>query len=223
MATSTKGRMSEQVMLRLGGGRIGAAIKFHPKEISLALEQQLNKMLRMEYLQVNIPMGEMIPNGASVASYDNILVSKYKNVSMSLLPAIPLKLPRGMGVFQIYDPNDVNCEFIPEEMGQESMLLSQPLLNDLITKTRYQWYGDRVLYNKDLTLPNETVYVSMRLVVLDISQYDDWTILPITSEQEADAIDAVYQKYMNEPIPDKLVDPGNKEQRNVPVNQQSQP
>src|ERR1044072_1643917 len=221
MATTTKYRIAEQVVRMLNGGNIPAAAKVKIPEVKIAVEQVLNKLLKMEYLNLNIPSAEMIPNGASVATYEDIPVVQYGTRSKSTLPAMPLKLPRGIGVYQIFDPANVDCLFIPLEMGQLGFLKSQPLLNNLLGQVGYEWYGMDIIYSTDLTQP-DPVTVTMRLVVLDISHYSDYDILPIPSDMEYDVIQEVYKLFANEPIADKLVDSGVKEQKGVPINQQMQ-
>lgn len=220
MAT-TKYKIAEQCVRIFNGGEIPVATKLKINEAKLAVEQVLNKMLKMEYLNTNIPMAEMIPNGAAIATYEGIEVVQYGTKSKSTLPAMPLKLPRGIGVYQIFDPANLDCPFIPLEMGQQCLLSSQPLINNLLEQTGYEWYGMDIIYTKDLTQPTP-IEVTMRLVVLDISQYTDWDILPIPAEMEWDVIGEVLKLYMPEPVADKLVESGRAEVRNIPVNQQRQ-
>lgn len=220
MAT-TRAKIAEQIMNLLSGGRIGSASKFHINEIKIAVSQVANSLLKMEYFKVNVPMQEMIPNGAAIATYDNIVVTQYKNASKSVLPAYPLKLPRNMGVYEIFDPADMNSQFIPVEPGMISLIQNQPLLSDLFGYTAFTTYGTDVIYSKDLTVPDTTVYVTIRLVVLDITQYTDWDVLPLLPEQEWQIIQEVYKIYSTEPMPAKLVDPGLK-QEGTPLIQQIQ-
>lgn len=220
MAT-TKYKLAEQVVRLLNGGEIPVATKVKINEVKIAVEQVVNKMLKMEYLNVNIPSQEYIPNGASIATYENIAVVQQGTRSKSTLPAMPLKLPRGIGVYQIFDPANMDCPFIPLEMGQYGLLKSQPLINDLLGWTGYEWYGMDIIYTKDLTQPSP-VSVTMRLVVLDIREYSDYDILPVPADMEWDIIQEVYKIFATEPVGDKLVDSGVNEQRNVPINQQQQ-
>lgn len=221
MAT-TKQRIADEILNILSGGRVGSGTKFHINEIKISVAQVANQLLKMEYLQVNIPMGEMIPNGAAIATYENILITQYKNVSKITLPCYPLKLPRGIGVYQIFNPNDVNSLFIPVEPGMIGLIQSQPVLNTLLGYTAYEPYGTDVIFSKDLSIPNTAVYVTVRLVVLDITQYSDWDPLPLGPEQEWQIKAEVLKIYSAEPITDKLVDPGTKEESKVPTNQQAQ-
>lgn len=220
MAT-TKYKLAEQVVRLLNGGEIPVSTKVKINEAKLAVEQVLNKLLKMEYLNVNIPSYEMIPNGASVATYEGIEVIQYGTRSKSTLPAMPLKLPRGIGVYQIFDPANPDCPFIPLEMGQLGLLKSQPLINNLLGQVGYEWYGTDIIYTTDLTQP-DPIEVTMRLVVLDISQYSDYDILPVPADMEWDIVQEVYKLFATEPVADKLVDSGVNEQKGVPVTQQMQ-
>lgn len=220
MAT-TKYRLAEQVVRIFNGGEIPVATKLKINEAKIAVEQCLNKILKMEYLNTNIPFGEMIPNGAAIATYEGIAVEQYGTRSKSTLPAMPLKLPRGIGVYQIFDPANMDCPFIPLEMGQQGLLSTQPLINNLLGQVGYEWYGMDIIYTTDLTQP-DPIEVTMRLVVLDITQYTDWDILPIPPEMEMDVITEVLKLYGAEPVADKLNESRSAEQRNTPVNEQRQ-
>lgn len=220
MAT-TKYKIAEQAVRILNGGEIPVASKVKILEAKLAVEQVVNKLLKMEYLNINIPSMELIPNGASVATYTGITVEQYGTRSKSTLPAMPIKLPRGIGVYQIFDPANMECPFIPLEMGQFGLLQSQPLINNLLGQVGYEWYGMDIVYTTDLTQPSP-IEVTMRLVVLDISQYSDYDILPLPPDMEMEAVQEVVKLFAGEPVADKLVDPNSNNQVNVPAQQQQQ-
>jgi len=218
---TTKYKIAEQVVRLLNGGEIPVASKVKIREVMLAVAQVVNKMLKMEYLNVNIPSAELIPNGASIATYEGIEVEQYGTRSKSTIPAMPLKLPRGIGIYQIFDPANMDCPFIPLEMGQWGLLQSQPLINDLLGQVGYEWYGTDVVFTRDLTQP-DPIELTFRLVVLDMSQYSDFDIIPVPADMEADVIQEVYKLFASEPVSDKLVDPGSNNQINVPAQQQVQ-
>ncbi len=220
MAT-TKYKLAEQCVRILNGGEIPVASKVKINEAKIAVEQVLNKMLKMEYLNLNIPTAELIPNGASVATYEGIEVTQYGTRSKSVLPAMPLKLPRGIGLYQIFDPANMDCPFIPLEMGQYGLLQNQPLINNLLGQVGYEWYGTDIIYTTDLTQPTP-IEVTIRLVVLDIGQYSDYDILPVPADMEWEIVQEVVRLYSAEPVGDKLVDPNSNEQVNVPIQQQMQ-
>jgi len=64
--------------------------------------------------------------------------------------------------------------------------------------------------------------LAMRLAIMDISQYDDFTVLPVPPEYEWQIITEVYKMYSSQPIPSKLVDGTVAEDKGVPLNQQKQ-
>ena len=133
-----------------------------------------------------------------------------------------------MGVFSIYPKYELNGnyeldkEFIPVQMGQSALLKSQPMINDLLGQVGYEVFGDSVIFTKDIKTMFPDVVLAMRLVIMDVSQYGDYDMLPILPEQEWDIKQAVIEMYSKEPIPDKVVDSSVKERKDVPINEQRQ-
>jgi hypothetical protein len=218
----SKYRIAEECMRLLAGGRVGSGSKWHIREIIISVAQVANQLLKIEYMQTNMPMGEMIPSGCCLGQYDNLPAVKYKNVSAITLPVAPIRLPRDMGCFSIFPTDDPSAEFIPLQNGQENLILSQGLLSQIGGSIGYTRYGLLVQLTADITIPNVVVNVSARLAVLDFTAYNDYAPLPLTADHEWAIKKEVVQLYGGEPIPDKLVDPGVKESRNIPVNKQSQ-
>jgi hypothetical protein len=177
-------------------------------------------------MNVNREMAERIPNGCVLALYEDISVSQYNGKSMALLPIKPMKLPRNIGVWAIYPKWETNGhydfdrEFIPLQMGQGGLLKSQRLISDLLGQVGYEVFGDKVIFTKDLKSISQDVVLAMRLMILDIDQYDDWDMLPIPPEMEYDVVMAVVDMYKGQGIPDKTVDPAVSEQKDVPITQQ---
>ena len=183
MAVVTIYRLAEETLRLIAGGDPDVASKVHINELKISVAQVANSLLKAEYFSTNIPTREMIPNGAMLGLYEHILVEKWHDRSRAKLPIKPIRLPRDIGVYAVFPEGFPDNEFIPTEMGQASMVSTQPLLSNLLTNGR-EVYGDYVVFNADLTLPNTNYYVSMRLVILDISLYSDYDVLPITPELE---------------------------------------
>lgn len=215
-------RLAEEILKMLSGGKIPVATGVSINEIKIAIAQVCNQLLKVDYIQVNSRAGEAIPNGSVIGYYPNIVVEKWKNKSRAKLPIKPIKLPRDMGVWSVFISDSPDVEFIPLQMGQWSLLQSQPLLNNLLGQIGRETYGDYVIFTKDITIPGQEVTVDMRLVVMDFSLYDDYSILPILPEMEWQIKQEVVKMYGGEPIPDKTVDPSVNEQKNIPVTQQRQ-
>lgn len=104
MATNKK-KIVEQVMRRLNSGDPSVASKVHPKEVEEAVMQVINSMLRPQFFDT-LNTGETIPEGSVLATYENVPVVAWNGVSKSTLPAIPVSLPKNMGVWRIA-PNAV--------------------------------------------------------------------------------------------------------------------
>lgn len=230
MAIVTIGRLAEEIKKLLDGGNPPLAAAVSYGEIKISIGQVCNSLLKTEYLQVNAPMREVIPNGSVLGLYEGIAVTSYNGKSKCTLPVKPLKLPRNMGVFAIYPKYrnidsgyDLDNEYIPLQMGQAGLIKSQLMINDLLGQVGYEVFGNEVVFTKDIKQQFTEIKVAMRLAIMDISQYGDYDILPILPEQEWQVKQEVWKMYSQEPIPDKLVDSSVKQQKNIPVKQQQQP
>jgi hypothetical protein len=223
MARTTIYKLAEQALSLIEGGDMPVASSLSINEIKIACSQVINSLLRTEYFNINAAIGETIPNGTVLALYEGVTVTGYTTgKSKATLPVKPLKLPRNMGVYSIFMPSQPDKEFIPLQMGQAALLKSQPMINDLLGQVGYEVFGDSVIFTKDLTqlFPNETV--SMRLAILEISQYGDYDFLPIPPEMEFQVIQEVVKLYSAQKLPDKVVDATSKEQIGVDITKQSQ-
>ncbi len=130
-----------------------------------------------------------------------------------------------MGIYSIFDSNNPDREFIPLQMGQFAMSRSQPsIVSGVLGQCCYEPFGLQIVFTKDLSTPLGTpqFMVSMRLAILDITQYSDFDILPILPEMEWPIKKEVVAMFAGEQVSDKVVDPGRKEQKGIPLPQQAQ-
>lgn len=225
MAAPTIYRLAEEILKPISGGDIQNATNISFSEIKISIGQVCNQILKVEHFSVNEKMGEKIPNGSVLGFYPNIAVSPYTTgKSKCSLPIKPLKLPRNMGIFSIWPTGKPDEEFIPLQMGQASLLRSQPLINNLLGQVGYENFGLDIIFTKDLTaaVAPRAMTVDMRLAIMDISQYGDYDPLPILPEQEWQIKQEVWKMYMNVGIADMLVDTTTKQQQNIPLKQQEQ-
>lgn len=225
MAVLTRYRLAEQIYNLLEGGDPAAASSISHNELIIAVGQVVNSKLKSEYFDRNVPMGESIPNGTVLGLYEGISVSKDgTGYSKCTLPVKPLNLPRNMGVWSVYPSGNPGEEFIPLQMGQINMLRSQPMINNLLGQVGYETLGETLRFTQDLTNNGtQSATVDMRLAILDMDKYDDYTMLPIPPEWEWDIVKEVYAMYSTQPIPDKVVEATAKELIKVPINDQRQP
>jgi hypothetical protein len=227
MSVVTIYRLAEQAMKLIEGGTRSAGSSITFNEVKIACGNVINQLLKTEYFTVNAKMGEVIPNGVTLGLYEDIQVLSNNGKSIAKLPIKPLKLPRNMGIWAIYPKYnatdigyDLDKEFIPLQMGQGSLIKSQPLINDLLGQVGYENFGMDIIFTKDLKTLFPTITLAMRLAIMDISLYGDYEPLPILPEQEWEVINQVYKIYATQVVPDKLVDPTVDESKNVPTQQQ---
>ena len=219
-------RIAEQTIRLIEGGArgVGSSVTFN--EVKIACGQVINSLLKTEYFSVNAYTKEVIPNGTTLGLYTDIGVVSYNGKSKATLPIKPMKLPRNMGIYGIYpkftDNGDYEFdkEFIPLQMGQGSLIKSQPLINDLLGQVGYENFGMDIIFTKDLKAMFPQISLAMRLAIMDISLYGDYDPLPILPEQEWQVIQEVYKVFATQVVPDKLVDPTVEENKNIPTTQQ---
>jgi len=224
MAVVTIYRLSEEILKLISGGDIQAASNVTLNELKIAIGQVCNQLLKAEYLQINGKAGETIPNGTMIGEYEGIVPRAWVNGrSKATLPIKPVKLFRNMGIWSVFFTDDPSNEFIPLQMGQMNMLKSQPMINDLLGQVGYEQLGGMEIgFSKDLTVMNPGKTISMRLAIMDISQYGDYDPLPIMPEMEFTIKQEIYKLYSSEGVGDKLADITTKQQQNIPLKQQTQ-
>jgi len=205
----TKYKIAEQILLMLKGGNIKAATTIELEDIMEAVGQYINSHFKQEQLSVNMPSGETIPEGLMLASYGDttpIVPVQYKGVSKITLPVTPVALPRNMGVFHVSRLNDINDGFLPLQTGQLALIKGERLISDLLGQIGYEVVGNDVIFNKDLTTESGTT-IYLRLVVMDMSQYDDYDQLPLPADMEATIIQEVFKLFSMQMPASKIDDP----------------
>ena len=110
----------------------------------------------------------------------------------ALLPAMPITLPRGMGVWRVYRPAAPNDAFIPvssQQMGMVGKVTHTNLSGVLGALTAYEYRDNRTLqFNQPASVIGSTVTVE--LLVEDYTQDHDG-LLPIPADMERTVIDEV--------------------------------
>ena len=216
-------RLAEQVYSLIEGGDPGVASSISLNELKISCAQVINQLLKTEYLGINMKTGEAIPNGTVVARYENVpVVQTTNNRSKASLPVKPMMLPRNMGVWSVYLEDSPEKEFIPLQMGQSNLLRSQLMISDLLGQTGYEVRGNDVYFTKDITDAGRPTSVIIEMIIMDISNYNDYDVLPIPPEMEWQVIQEVYKLYITQPIADKVVSATAKEDKNTPLRNQAQ-
>src|SRR4030095_9592502 len=196
--------LSERVLRHLSGGDRAVGFSVHAKEVEDAIRQSINTLLHTSYFRETLPSGETVPDGCMLATYPSIPVVAWNGISKSILPAIPVRLPRNVGVFHIGTINDVFCRFIPMRRGEMAQVKTQKMISDLLGQHGYELAGKEVWYDKDLTaLPVPITAVMMQLVVRDIGLYTDYELLPIDAQMEQQVVIDVLKVFgVEQPSPE---------------------
>lgn len=206
---TTISKISEQVK-RLLTGNPSYNIEISSTEIKLLVVQVVNQMLKTEKITTLSQMGDKFPAGVMIATYNKIAVTSYGNGrAISVLPAYPLSLVKGSGVWQVSDMNFPDRLFIPVQSGQWGVANTMNYLPQLSGIIGYENEGLDIIYTTDITTkyPNPVVLVRIKLLISDISGLGDYDLLPVAPEMEAQVIQQVFSLLIHE-VPQLHFDDG---------------
>ena len=112
------------------------------------------------------------------------------DLGKAVLPAMPISLPKNMGVWKVYDPDKPFEAYIPINSSQYEILggiYHSKTSSILSVKTCYEIFDNKTLYfNKAANdLPEE---VAIQLLVVDPSVLGEADILPIPADKEEEVV-----------------------------------
>lgn len=199
---TTKSSIAEQVMLRIKGGRPDLSNRIDLRDIIAMVPQIAATIFKTGYFSEVLPTGETIPDGLMLATF-SIPVTHGEKRSTATLPARPISLPRGMGVFGVNDPDDPYCKYVPALPGQLAMLDSQPFLKDWSNNVVvYEVNGGSIIF-KNKILPNN---VDCQMFIADIAGVDETAPIPVTQDMELQIVVKLYEFFAQEPPVNKQND-----------------
>ena len=188
---ATKRRIAEQILRIAQGGDPAGASNMKLPEVMLLVEQSLNELLKIERFK-NIAEGDRYPVDLMIATYDNVAVTTYKDTSKCTLPAIPIALSRGRGVWQISKTDSPSEPFIPIQPGQWALIKNQRILGELSGIIGYEVNGKEAIFTQNL--PGQGIdEVMIKLLVVDFSQLSETDLLPIPADMELQVIKNVLE------------------------------
>ena len=195
MANTTKYLLAEQVMYRISGGYPDVSSPVDRRDIYKAIEQLINSQYKYQFLSVQLPSGESIPDNLCIGTFAGITVtSDTLGRSKATLPIMPVSLPKDLGVYQIYQAEYPESPFIPLPRGVYSLLKTDELLNDILGQCGYEVKGKTIVFTKDLPLYGISS-VTMELIAMDITAYSETDYLPIPADYEATIIDQLVKMF----------------------------
>lgn len=187
--------LAEQVMFRLQSGIPDTVNKIEIEDVIAAIGQKVNSMLKLQTFTETFQMGDTIPNNLMIATYNDIPITSSGTRCTATLPIQPISLPRNMGVYMVDRYDDFRCPFIPIQAGLYALLKCQPGISDLLGQCGYELFGNELWMTKNLTTENVSE-IHVRLLVLDMASYDDYTGLPLPQDYADKIIEDVYKSFM---------------------------
>lgn len=205
---TTLGKITEQIFRLYNGGDASSDQEITKKEIELLVLQTVNKLLKLETLQVNYALGDSFPPHTAIASYDNVAVTALNDeFCKATLPAQPLSLPRGMGVWSITKRvetssgsgvyiDDYEQPFVPMVSGQIGIIanIGHTAMKDVLISNviAYELRSNNeiLFYNSDSEVGSS---VNIKLLVADPAKISSTDMLPVGSDQEMQIIQEVMQ------------------------------
>jgi hypothetical protein len=213
---SSRWSIAEQVLGLLSGGKGKEATTVDIREIYPYVGQSLNGMLKLDYFKTTLDNGETTPDGLSLATYSNVpVIGGYQNTAHLFLPCNYIRLPMGLGVNYIgpqnvtSPANILTAQFVPIPMGLSVLMATQPeIIQNLGGRIGYEMHAMEAIFTQDITQPPLSILQCIvKLVVMDMSRYGDYDLLPIPADMEAPCVQATYQLFTAQKPPSKIDDP----------------
>lgn len=185
---STKGKIKEQIQRIyqrfLERGDVNRSIDH--REVELMLNQSINSFLSVETKEkfsegfIDIPRCNIIKYASQTVVSDS-----GNNRSYVAIPAIPLSLPRDMGVWSVSDIASPDTPYIPLP-SQTNIVMQGTNVAQLEQQTGYHVEGLRIYFTKDITisLNGSVANVDIYLLVSDLSLLSETDLLPLSPEIE---------------------------------------
>jgi hypothetical protein len=185
---TTKKQLTEQIRRILAGGNIRSSEQVTAGEVAAAIGQVAARILRAESVNITMPFGGNIPPSCIIATYsNNEVVAINDDYSKVELPVQPIMLPMNIGIFRVYKTSCYNCDIIPVEPGQLSLVsnikhnqTSSLFSDELIA---YEPRGSHIVINRSKADIDDTI--DIQLLVSDVSALGEYDILPLSADQES--------------------------------------
>jgi len=172
---ATKKEIAEQAMRILSGGHLKPDRTMDIRELMLALDQLRDTLVKLNTFE-NVKQGNYEVDHDYLSFYESVAVANdaVKGLDYVVLPASPISLYGGLGVYQITPDDDLEDAFIMALPGQIGLLSGTDALNRT-TKTYCWTVGDRV-YFKNISVSDVTIL--MAASSKDIAEEADYPVSP---------------------------------------------
>lgn len=202
----------KEVMSNIVVGATTIVFDYSPEDITLATTTMTSYLLATRNL-----LGSIIDPVTYTTELGNVECCSDTDNTQSLLgsitlPAQPMNLPRGMGVWRVYSKSTPHSPYIPLPSGQYTLTsaVSHNTLGASVTGIpTYEYFSrDTILFNQNVSEMPETL--SIQLVVVDPDTIGEYDPLPVPPEMEFQIISEVLQLLGQVPPEDQSVDGNSK-------------
>ena len=153
------------------------------REARMYIIQAINKILKMQVMEAFREGNVEVPN-CSIATYENVPVTKDGDYAVLQLPAIPIRLPMNMGIWKIYDTGNPFDPYIPI-VGMDESLMGESPAKYLEQNIGFYVTGRTIRFTEDITSGLPMInQVNVELLVQNLETITEDELLPLTSDQE---------------------------------------
>ncbi|HDY89717.1 MAG TPA: hypothetical protein ENH82_16585 [bacterium] len=199
MTTTTLKQIAEQISrlyIKANKDKENVKPNMEPKELYPLILQEINGLLSIVPLDKRgILSGSQIPD-CMIATYANKAVSATAGNIRADLPAYPVHLPMGAGLFAVYltGVQYTSSQFIPMSNSMWSLVGANAFStnNKLEGKIGFWMVGDKIHFT---VAPSANV--DIQLLIVDPAVLTDTDPLPVTADMESAIIKTVLELLMN--------------------------
>lgn len=199
---ATRNTMVEEVRRILSGGIPSDRDRIKDGEISLAISEVANSILKTEILSTSFNVeGGSIPEGCVITTYKGIPVRRGTNFAMfktseADLPVMPMYLPDFIGVYAVYPSGLPHAQyiFIPSQVFNMWMGVSSV---NPINRRLFTWDGNTIIIYDDL-IGAGIQSIDVKLIVMDLDRVDGDAPLPIPPEFVSTIVNTVVERFAAE-------------------------
>lgn len=181
--------ISEQIRRLYYGGHIPDDAELIEAEVNALVLQATARHLKLQHYENKKAGGHDIPSSSLVQYNVKLEADPDTGHYMAKLPAVPLSLPKDMGVWQVHERGNYENVFIPLISGWINRT-SSLYGNRLEGRMGYALQGSKLLFAKHPKL-DKIKEVTLHLIVADISKLAPYDLFPAPADMVMTIIEDV--------------------------------
>jgi hypothetical protein len=186
---ATKKQIAEQAMRILSGGHLKPDRTLDIRELMLHLDQLRDKAVQ-DYIYNSVNRGDYHVDDSFLSFYESLSVETpgANGLAYVDLPAEPIALPNGMGIYQVSPVDDMEQVFIVCSPGQMAIYASSDALEQ--DGKTFCWAVDQKLYLKNNSESAVTI-----LMVASSKDIAETATYPVPPDMEKSLLQELVQMF----------------------------